>query len=489
MKLKPLQLCRIGAYFTHGRRWIVLAAALLVSLILPSWLRVLALSVSLWLGALTGLYWFYLRSRRPASFLRDPNPQDALCETVLIDATLIGRGTLLRAAAQPVDVADQLSLRMGSGALLLGSAMVLTADTLSAPDKAAIHKAAEKLNIVPQRLLRHNPILRTEALGSLRTVTVRDGQNERRYFMGSPQDVSSLSLRIWEGEIRAMTDHDRERILDTAGYIAQGQCRVTAYATALGNETPVFLGLCGVGEEVEMQAIADISTLRGMGLTVLLDFSDAPDTDPDALHALLDLPGHHARADIHLVRKAASQEGALGILRQRGDSLAEPILSLQETFSGTEDALRRFLLLLGTVLLCGLFAGQWWLAPLMTLLLTLAALSLGIAPDAIPPRRGVLAGCIAITAGAWAFLGTRDMAAFGCDFLTAVMALTAALRLTGLRTPRQMKSHLPQLLILAGIALIAIVIALLVSLPVIALLPVLFTLLLGALCGILILLG
>ncbi len=485
MKLKPLQLCSLCAPFTVKRRWIALPAALLIALCLPGAIRMIVLSGVLLAGALTGLYTFYTRSRRQRSCLRVPMPQDALCETVLIDASLIGRGTMLRAAAQPVDVADSLSLRLGSGALLLGSAMVLTANTLPTPDKAALYKAVEKLNIVPQRMLRHSPILRTEMNGGVTVVTVRDGVKERRYFMGPAQDVCGLSLRIWEGETRSMTDHDRERILDTAAYIAQGQCRVYTYATALGNEAPTFLGLCGIGEEVEIQALNDIALLRGMGLTVMLDFSSTPDADPDALHTLLDLPGHHAKADIHLSSRDTIQEGALGVMRQRGDSLADPILHLQETFTCTEKALRILALLLGVTLLCGLFSGWWWLPFLSTVMLTAAALLLPVDLDAKLPPVSALIGCVAASAAAWAFLGTTGSAGFGCTVITAVTGLACSMRMGSLHSAARMKERRLPLLILAGILLLAVIAALLASLQTLSLLSSVFTVLMAALCAIL----
>ena len=139
MKLQSYQLCRWCDRAVHDRRrWLWLAGnVLLLLLALVSGLAALLLPILLLANAVLALYLLHRHHAFGAVYQRTPRPTDAQCETVLIDAALIGQGTRLRAAAQPIDVADALSLRLGSGALLLGSAMTLTADELPPADRAA----------------------------------------------------------------------------------------------------------------------------------------------------------------------------------------------------------------------------------------------------------------------------------------------------------------------------------------------------------------
>ena len=145
MKLKSYQLARwCDAALQGHRKWLYPAANVLI--LLFAWLLGLIwliLPALLLANAVLALYLLHRHHAFGAVYQRKPRPKDALCETVTIDASLIGQGTRLRAAAQPVDVADSLSMRLGSGALLLGAAMTLTADTLPPADRAAILSAVQ----------------------------------------------------------------------------------------------------------------------------------------------------------------------------------------------------------------------------------------------------------------------------------------------------------------------------------------------------------
>lgn len=385
MKLQSYQLSRWCDASVHGRRkWFWLAGnllLLLLSLLLGLyWL----LPVLLLANAVLGLYLLHQHHAFGAIYQRKPRPQDAQCETILIDAALIGQGTRLRAAAQPIDAADGLSMRLGSGALLLGAAMTLTADELPPTDRSAILSAVHDLNIKPSRMRSHNPVLRRETADGLTTVTVQDGMSERRYFLGAPDAVARRCLAIWEGHTRPMTDHDHIRIADTAGYIAQGNCRVLAWATALEYEEPVFLGMAGVGEEVNLPALQDVSALRAMGLTIMLDAGDQPDTDLESLRALMELPDHHARADIHLTQRMLAGGTTLGVTCQPGDSLVEPVSILRQRFRIIEDTLRRFAQGLGLSLLAALLSGNTLTPFFLTAMLLYAAIAIGV--DLTAPR-------------------------------------------------------------------------------------------------------
>ena len=434
MKLIPYQICRWCDAALHGRRvYLTLAAAvLLLALAVALRLAWLMLPPLLLAGAALALYQLHRHYAFGDVYQRKPRPQDALCETILIDAALIGQGTRLRAAAQPIDVADTLSLRLGSGTLLLGAAMVHTADALPRADRAAILSAVQALNIKPSRLRSHSPVVSRED-GPLTAVTVKDGMNFRRYYTGTPEELAARCTAIWEGNTRPMSEHDRTRIADTARYIAQGSCRVIAWATALEEEDPVFLGMAGVGEEVSIHALQDVASLRGRGLTMMLDPGDQPDTDLDALRALLELPDHHARPDLHLSARDVGASPALGITCLPGESLLEPVTTLIRHFRTIEDTLRRFCLLLMLPLAAALLNAVWPAALIATLLMLYAAIALGVDLTCPRPRVPALLGiCVAVLV-AKAFLLTLSdpLALMGGGIIAVSTAAGCAIRLCG----------------------------------------------------------
>lgn len=438
MKLKPYQLCRwcdkaTTCRWPRAALWLYPAANVLM-LLLFSLLGLFRfiLPVLLAGNALIALYLLHRHHAFGAIYQRKPRPKDALCETVLIDASLIGQGTRLRAAAQPVDVSDSVTLRLGSGALLLGAAMVHTADELPRADMAAVLSAVQGLNIKPSRLRSHSPVLRRETAEDVTVVTVQDGADERRFYMGPFWSVVRLCETIWEKAPRPMTDHDRLRVADTAGYIAQGNCRVLAYATALHEEAPVFLGLCGVGEDVSLNAIQEVAALRAMGLTVMLDPGTQPDTDLDALRSLLELEDHHARADIHLSPRAV-HSAALGIVRRTGDSLLEPVTMLRQHFRTIEDTLRHFGAMLGIPMALCLLFGVWPAALMTAGMMLYTAIALGVDLSIPAPRWQTLLGVSAAALLAKAFLLTQpaSLALMGGGVIAAAAAAICAARLCG----------------------------------------------------------
>ena len=386
MKLQSFQLARWCDTAIRGRKkWLWLAAnLLLLALSILLGLTWLILPLILLANAVLALYLLHRHHAFGAAYQRTPRPEDAMCETVLIDASLIGQGTRLRAASQPIDVAETLSMRLGSGTLLLGAAMTLTADELPPADRSAILSAVQSLNIKPDRMRSHNPVIARESANGLTIVTVRDGMSERRYYLGAPADVASRCPSIWEGSTRPMTEQDHARIEDTARYIAQGNCRVLAWATALAFEEPVFLGMAGLGEEISLPALQEVSALRAMGLTIMLNAGDQSAADLESLRALLELPDHYARADIHLTQTALGREVPLGVTRMPGDPLAEPVSQLRQRFRTIEDTLRRFGQLLGLSLLIALLSNSTLTPVFLTGLLLFAAIAIGV--DLTAPR-------------------------------------------------------------------------------------------------------
>lgn len=435
MKLTTYQLCRLCDQATLGRRkWLYLAANLL-ALIVFALLKLgwLMLPPLLLMNASLALYFLHRHHAFGVEYQRKPRPDDAMCETILIDAALIGEGTRLRAAAQPIDVSDSLSMRIGSGALLLGAAMTLTADELPRTDRAAILSAVNSLNIKPNRLRSHNPVLRREKTGDVTIVTVRDGVSNRQYFVGPAEEVLQCCAAIWEGHSRSLTEQDPLRIADTARYITQGGCRVLAWATALAEEEPVFLGMAGVGESVQLDALGDVADLRARGLTVMLDIGDQPDTDLDSLRALMELPDHHARADIHLSTRNTVDSAALGVTCRPGESLIQPIILLRQRFHTIESTLRHFALLSAIPLTQALIFGSWHAALIATAMLLYTAIALGVDLSRPLPRWQTLAAVAAATLLSRFFLLTQPAspAILSGSIMAVCTAVGCCIRLAG----------------------------------------------------------
>lgn len=479
MKIRPYQLARLFDGAVHGRRVFltlgVTAALLILAAMLGMLWAVVPVLTLLWGGA--ALYSLHRHHAFGATYQRKPRPKDAQAETILIDASLIGQGTRVRAAAQPIDTAEGLSLRLGSGALLLGAAMVHTSDTLPRGDRAAVLSAVQSLNIQPARMRSHSPVLRREEEGEITIVTVRDGVDERRFYLGEPWKLAGLCQAIWEEAPRPMTDHDRLRVADTAQYIAQGNCRVLAFATAVQGEQPTFLGMCGVGEEVHVGALPDIAGLRGMGLTVMLDAGIQPDADLDALRTLLSLPEHHARADIHLAPREISGK-ALGITRRAGDSLLEPVTALRQHFTVIENTLRRFCLFGAIPMLTSLLTGCFAAALISGAMLLYTAIFLGVDLNRPGLRRRTMAILAVLAVLTRLFLGTlgTTLTLAGGALLTCGLCMGLCIRLCGSAwqlTAIGWKSALPVL----ALTLAGVVLAVLTALPAgsAMLLPLLFS--------------
>lgn len=456
MKLQPYQLCRWCDGLTDGwKRGVSLGgnALLLLLAVLLRPVRATLTALLLLTDATVGLYLLYRRLAFGAEYQRTPRPQDAQGETVCIDALLIGEGTRLRAAAQPFEAAEALSLRLGSGALLLGAAMTHTADTLPMAERAAVLSAVQTLNIKPDRMRSHSPVLARGQDGNVSRVTVRDGVQERTYYMGDPQAVAALSAMLRDGQVRPLDEADRARLTDTARYIEQGNCHVLAFATALADEPPVFLGMAGLGASIRVQAAQDVSSLRAQGLTVMLAPENGCEEDAASLRGLLELPDHHAREDIRLTTKASRGGKTLCVTRAEGESLLAPVMQLRQRFYAMERMLRRFVLLLGWPLVLSVLFGCWTAAAVSAVMLVYAALVLGIDNEDAQPGIRVWIGLIAASVCARLLLSSQTdaLVQMGGGCLTVLTATACAFRLSGKRLHFRGQGSL-QGLALAGVS-------------------------------------
>lgn len=379
-----MKLCAFCDWFLHGRRWLILLAApalcAALLLFLPGPLAVLLASPALLTAAMLPAYAQGVQRAFGAEYTRRPCPKDALAQTVLIDASLADGGLCLRHAAQPFAAANQLTLRLGSGALLLGTAMVITVDALPPADGAALLEAAAQLNIKPDRMRQRCPVLHRSTEDGVTRVTVQDGGHVRTYLTGNADAVTGLCQIIWDGQPRPMTDDDHIRLRDAAAAMTD-DCRVYAFATCEGSEPPVFLGLASLGRCVRPQTLQEISALRAMGLTVMLRPDEAGETDLPALCRLLDLPVLHAQPDVYLsTGRDSDSPRCLTIRRLPGESLEQPLSWLRRSFSAIEWELTLLATLLATCLACCMGCGAAGAA-------VMTALWLGICP-LIRPMQG-----------------------------------------------------------------------------------------------------
>lgn len=478
----------------QSRRWKLLPvglAAVLLTPFLPVFLRLIAAALLLMLAALFFVYLHQAPAEMAAVYTRVPSPADAQAETIMIDASLLDEGTRVRCASQPIDSMPELSLRMGSGALLLGAAMTLLSQEMSPTDSAAVLSAVKSLNIRNSLLRTRSPILSREVRDGITSITVQDGQSKRLYYMGEPLKLAALCGTIHEGRVRYISHNDRERIQDTARYMATGGCRVIAYATAASGERPTFLGMAGLGDGVRMDAIHHVNLLRRKGYTILLREDGAVPVNMEALRTALELPEINARPDLFL---CAGTNGAqalpdpgnprcLTILPAPGMALTEPVLFLPEYFRKLEQGLVRLATLLGLCMLGGLAAGSALSMIASTLLLLTGWRLFGLSEDQrrIRPVAAGVTAAASVMCGLFLQAAAAEAAAPAGTFMCLFPALSASLQLYGgkldLRTLRP-------LLIVAGIAFMVQLLLSVQLLPAL-LLPALFGCLSGALIGLL----
>lgn len=483
-----MKLCSLCHWLLQRRRWLILpvtlAASAALCLLLPSRLWISCASAALLPGAMLLLYLRDLHQVWQHKHSRMPSPADAQAEIVMIDASLIDLGAQVQAVAQPVNPCSELSMRMGSGALLLGTAMVFHAQDMPPADRDALFHAASRMNIRASTLLSRSPVIDRDEEDGMRRITVQDGTQERSWFTADARTVAAGCSSIWEERIRPMGQHDRDRILDAARYMETGGRRVLAFATATDDERPIFLGLAALGDGMREGALEELQELRAMGLTLTLRDDGLLPVDIDALRRNLDIPDLHARPDLCLCSASPYPDRhCLSIRTESCASLSEPVKELQGHFSCMALMLRQVFRLMGLCLLCAVLAGSPLSLLSVPAVLAAAYLSFGSLttsrrirwPSAAIAACGCLLTQLLVTAAAPASAGLAGM--------TLVTALTAFLSLT--LSPLSRTPPLPRLLPMLLTAAAMLVIGLLLSLTALpgALLPAFFALAVAALLG------
>jgi len=375
-------------------------------------------------------------------------------------------------------------MRMGSGALLLGTAMVFLAQEASPVEEQALLSAVTKMNLRPQALLKRSPALETGTEDGMHRITVQDGTQERSYFMADPETVARCCGSIWEDRVRLMGQHDKERILDAAKYMAASGCRVLAFATAADDERPVFLGMAALGNGLDLQRVEEMQELRSMGLTLILRDDGVTPVDINALRRTLDIPDLHARPDICLSSGSAYPDmHCLTILMDGNTALPAPIRQLRDHFGRMARMLDRLALLMALCLGCCGLAGGAWALPCVTTILAAAYIGFG---NLLTCRRITwpcaaiaLTGCLLTRLLLAAAVPDAANAAgtLLCIILTVFLSLTLS--------PRSERPALHSLLPLIVAAALSVLSLVLLSQPLLplALLPMGFSLVLGCLIG------
>lgn len=424
--MKQIRLCD---WLLQGRRWLLMLPALALSgvlLALPSAPAAILLAApALMMAAMLPTYALRLRRSFGSAYTRPPRPQDALGQTVLIDAELMDGGVTLRCAAQPFDAAERLTLRLGSGALLLGAAMTLTAGELPAADAAALLDAAAQMGIKPDLMQQRSPVLHRSEDGGVTRVTVRDGSRSRTYLLGSPDALCRACTAIQDRQLRPLTDADRARFLSCAAKAAE-DARVYAFGTCGDGGETVLLGFAALGQAVRPEAYEGVRSLRAMGLTVMLRPDEAGTADLYALHRLLGLEPRHAQPDLYLSAARIHESPAcLTIRHTPGESPERPVAWLRRAFAAIEWELSLQAALLGTTLLCCMLCAAVPSAVSAALWLAVCPLIRPLQGKRLPLSAALAAAGICLMAGLFlaAVLPASGAPALTCLVLTGMLIL------------------------------------------------------------------
>lgn len=484
-----MKYCTLCHWLLQGRRWLLFIPTMLFTLLTPLfapvWLFLLLLSVHLLLAALCAIYLRDLHDAVTPDHLRMPAPRDGQAEIVMVDAALVDYGPALLGAAQPAAPSPELSAQMGPGVMQLGRAMCLLGPSLPRADAHALKQAArEQLGLKASELLTQLTVLRHGTESGMKCVTVQEDEEERTYFTGDAETVLKACASIWEGDEHLMGAEDHSRIRAAARELAASGEHLYAFATALGDEEPAFLGLTAVGDAVDPAAIAQLRRLRSMGVTLILRDDGTRHMDVPVLRRNLDIPDLHARPDIHLcITNPYPDQHTLAIIRHSDRTLDEPVLALREHFSAMAFMLGRLWGVMTLCLMCCVLVGGLYSALAVTAVLAAGYLSFGslISARAVRPMETVLTGiaCLLIRLLLNAAAPAAQDLAGTLLCLTAASLLTLTLAVPGRKIT--LRDLAPMLIVIAAV----LVVQLIRSWAVLgaALLPAVFCIVCGLLIG------
>ncbi len=311
--------------------------------------------------------------RREPLTSRAPELSDADEQSVSVDPELLNTPCRVLCAAQPFQLAPSISLRLGSGALLMGTAIAYCADETPIPaEKAALLRAAADMNIQQQVLRRQSPVLERLEKNGMQGVLVQDGRKQRTYYWGPLENVAKACGTIWDVRIRPLTRTDRTNLEALAENMAHGRHHVYAFATSDSQDGQVFLGLVALGQSLRPEAAASLTALAEDGLTVV--YADSEHPAPLHLAATLPTPpeteGLLGRASkkrwltrwLRSPLLSPAQPGPLTLVPGPQQLPHEPLMQLRRDLRRLRTLKNQLMLSLLFCLLCCVVMGQVYAA-------------------------------------------------------------------------------------------------------------------------------
>jgi Ca2+-transporting ATPase len=214
-------------------------------------------------------------------------------DDVLVDVsgsgyTPIGEFTLSGRAIEPTGTLRGL---LESGVLANDADLVehdAVWDTHGDPSEAALVALGAKAGIDKKGLEQSKPRVDEIPFSSERkrmTTLHRDGERLTAHSKGAPEViVADCDRRLFDGEIRPLTETDRRTIMSNAAELAEQALRVLAVATKLGAERStaesemVFLGLVGLMDPPRPEAADAIRVCKAAGIKPIMITGDHPET-------------------------------------------------------------------------------------------------------------------------------------------------------------------------------------------------------------------
>lgn len=484
-----MKYCKLCHWLLQGRRWLLFPLALtftlFVPLFAPVWLFLLLLSLQLLSAAMCAIYLRDMLHFTTPEHLRMPAPHDAHPEIVMIDAALLDHGPVMVGMAQPATPALEMHPSQGEGVKLLAGAICMVNTLLPRHDaQALINACRTQMNLTPTDMLTKHPVLSRGTEEGMKCITVQEEDAERTYFVGDAQTVLDACSRIHNRDEHLMSADERARIRGAAKDMSASGEHLYAFATALGDDEPTFLGLAAVGDDVDLAVIDHLQELRRMGMTLVLRDDSTRYMDVPVLRRNLGIPDLHARPDIHLcITNPYPDRHTLPIIRHADRNLVQPLKDLSHLFENLSIILRRLFRIMTLCLLCCVLAGGLHSALAVTAILATGYLTFG----SLYTSRSIRPAEIMLTGAACLLIRLLlDAAAPAAqDFAGTLLCMTLTFMVTfTLRKPKQPMS-LPLLLPLLGVTVLFVLLQVMLSWSVLAVsvLPALFCIVCAAAMG------
>lgn len=375
--------CKFCHWLVSSRRWLLLCLTMIFTLFTPLfaplWVYLLLLSAHLVCFAMCAIYVRDMRHFITPQHLRLPGPKDASPEILMVDAALVDNGPILLGVAQPYAPVLEMHPSQGEGVRLLASAICMLHTELPHEDAQALLSACRtQLNITPSDLLPLYPVIHRGTESGMMSITIREEEGERTYFVGKAAIVLQACASVWDHEERLLSEEGRTRIRDAALDMSSSGERLFAFATAVGDAAPTFLGMAAVGDDVDLSVAEQLRKLRKDGMTLILRDDHTRHMDVPVLRRNLDIPDLHTRPDIHLcITNPYPDKRTLPIVRHGERNIIKPLEDLKKHFSTLSFMLRRLWGIMTLCLLCCVLVGGLHSPLAVTAILAAGYLSFG----------------------------------------------------------------------------------------------------------------